>query len=57
MIFTRNYKQQLFIFDSFVAQQLQGYKGPVLNIPPLKNFELIYVSEPNGWVKIFKVKG
>ncbi len=57
MIFTRNYKQQLFIFDSFVAQQLQGYKGPVLNIPPLKNFELVYVSEPNGWVKIFKVKG
>uniref|UniRef100_A0A7C1NZW6 dolichyl-phosphooligosaccharide-protein glycotransferase n=1 Tax=Thermofilum pendens TaxID=2269 RepID=A0A7C1NZW6_THEPE len=57
MIFTRNYKQQLFIFDGFVAQQLQGYKGPVLNIPPLKNFELVYVSEPNGWIKIFKVKG
>lgn len=57
MIFTRNHKQQLFIFDSFIAQQLQGYKGPVLSIPPLKNFELVYVSEPNGWVKIFKVKG
>lgn len=56
MIYARNFKQQLFIFDSFVASQLQGYKGPVLNIPPLRNFELVYVSEPNGWVKIFKVK-
>ncbi|MEM4899020.1 MAG: STT3 domain-containing protein [Thermofilum sp.] len=56
MIFARNFKQQLFIFDSFVASQLQGYKGPILSIPPLRNFELVYVSEPNGWVKIFKVK-
>ncbi|MGC8987092.1 STT3 domain-containing protein [Infirmifilum sp.] len=56
MIFTRNYKQQLFIFDSFLGQ-LQGYNGPHYLLSPLKHFELVYVSEPNGWVKVFKVKG
>lgn len=55
MIFTRNPKQQVFIFDVFIGQ-LQGYHGPSYYMPPLKNFELVYVSEPNGWVKIFKVK-
>lgn len=55
MIYTRNYKQQLFIFDSFLGQ-LQGYHGPSYLLSPLKNFELVYVSEPNGWVKVFKVK-
>ncbi|MEZ0345967.1 MAG: STT3 domain-containing protein [Infirmifilum sp.] len=56
MIYTRNYKQQLFIFDSFLGQ-LQGYTGPHYVLAPLKHFELVYVSEPNGWVKVFKVTG
>ena len=56
MIFARNFKQQLFIFDPLVAQQLQGYRGPTISMQPLRHFELVYVSEPNGWVKVFKVK-
>ncbi|QOJ79605.1 hypothetical protein IG193_03875 [Infirmifilum lucidum] len=56
MIYARNYKQQVFVFDAFLGQ-LQGYHGPNYLMPPLKHFELVYVSEPNGWVKIFKVKG
>ncbi len=56
MIYARNYKQQVFVFDAFLGQ-LQGYHGPRYLMPPLKHFELVYVSEPNGWVKIFKVKG
>jgi len=55
MIYTRNYKQQVFIFDAFLGQ-LQGYNGPHYLLQSLKNFELVYVSEPNGWVKVFKVK-
>jgi len=61
MVYARNYKQEVFIFDSFLYQlfggAIQGYHGPTYTFPPLKNFELVYVSEPNGWVKIFKVKG
>jgi dolichyl-diphosphooligosaccharide--protein glycosyltransferase len=60
MIYARNIKQQVFIFDSFLQMfggGLQGYHGPTYNIPQLEHFELVYVSEPNGWVKIFKVKG
>ncbi|ABL78043.1 STT3 domain-containing protein [Thermofilum pendens] len=59
MVYTRNHKQQVFIFDPFLYQLfgLQGYKGPTYTFAPLKNFELVYVSEPNGWVKVFRVKG
>lgn len=56
MVYTKNYKQSLFIFEKFMGQKLPGYNGPTYEIQPLKHFELVYVSEPNGWVKIFRVK-
>ncbi|RLE60270.1 MAG: hypothetical protein DRJ35_03795 [Thermoprotei archaeon] len=56
MVYTKNYKQSLFIFEKFMGQKLPGYNGPIYEIQPLKHFELVYVSEPNGWVKVFKVK-
>ena len=59
MIYAKNYKQQVFVFDSFLQMLggLPGYHGPSYTIPQLEHFELVYVSEPNGWVKIFRVKG
>ncbi len=56
MIYTKNYKQHLFIFEKVLGQKLPGYNGPIYELKPLKHFELVYVSEPNGWVKVFKVR-
>ncbi len=56
MVYTKNYKQIFFIFERIFGSKVPGYNGPIYELKPLKHFKLVYVSEPNGWVKVFKVE-
>ncbi len=56
MLFTKTSRKRAFVFEPlFGNRPLPGYDGPLVSLPPLKYFELVYESEPNGWVLIFKV--
>lgn len=56
MIFTKTAPGQIFIFEPiYMGRPVPGYDGPVYKLPQLEHFKLVYASEPNGWVKIFKV--
>lgn len=56
MIYTKNFKQYFFIFEKIFGSTVPGYHGPTYELKPLKYFKLVYVSEPNGWVKVFKIE-
>jgi len=56
MIYAKNFKQYFFIFEKIFGNPVPGYNGPTYELKPLKYFKLVYVSEPNGWVKVFKVE-
>lgn len=56
MLFTKTKRRKAFIFEPILGRKLPFYEGPTYRIPPLKYFELVYASEPNEWVLIFRVK-
>ncbi len=33
----------------------EGEKPPLVKIPPPEHFELVYASQPNQWVLVYKV--
>jgi len=56
LLFAKTHDRTRFIFEPFFGgQPIQGYNGPVLMMPPPKYFKLVYASQPNGWVLVFKV--
>lgn len=55
MMFTKTQNRRMFVFEPLLNQPLPFYRGPTYTYAPLKNFKLVYASEPNEWVLIFKV--
>ncbi|OYT32162.1 MAG: hypothetical protein B6U94_00635 [Thermofilum sp. ex4484_79] len=56
LLFVKMHERTRFIFEPFFSgQPIQGYNGPVFTIPQPKHFKLVYASQPNGWVLVFKV--
>jgi len=59
LLFSKTLRRRYFIHEPppMPAQggKWPGYDGPVLVIPEPEHFELVYASEPNEWVLIFKV--
>ena len=56
MLFTKTSKKRLFVFEPIMGRRLPQYRdGPLVRLPPLKHFRLVFESEPNGWVMVFEV--
>jgi len=55
MMFTKTQDRQLFVFEPLLGQRLPFYNGPTYTFKPLEHFRLVYASEPNEWVLIFKI--
>ncbi len=59
LIFVKTSKRRYFAFERlppyFGYVKLPVYDGPLVSIENPKHFKLVYESEPNGWVLVFKV--
>ncbi len=55
LLFAKNEKHIAYVHEEILGQKLPMYNGPVYTIEQPKYFELVFVSEPNGWVKVFKI--
>ncbi|RLE77188.1 MAG: hypothetical protein DRJ56_02840 [Thermoprotei archaeon] len=59
LIFVKTSKRRYFAFERlppyFGYVKLPVYDGPLVSIESPKHFKLVYESEPNGWVLVFKV--
>ncbi len=56
LLYTKTHDKTRFVFEPFFGgQPIQGYNGPVMIIPQPKHFKLVYASQPNGWIMVFKV--
>ncbi len=57
LLFVKTSKRRYFIFEPYLRMLgVTGYEGPVMEIEPPKHFELVYSSEPNEWVLVFRIK-
>ena len=58
LLFVKTDKRRFFVFEPLplTGRPIANYRGPSPKIPEPKYFELVYASEPNGWVLVFKVK-
>lgn len=57
LLFAKTGRRRYFIFEPFPFSggAFPGYDGPVFSMDPPKHFKLVYASEPNEWVLVFKV--
>ena len=58
LLFTKTMNRRFFVFEPLplTGQTVANYKGPSITIPQPKYFELVYASQPNEWVLVFRVK-
>ena len=60
LLFIKTAGRSFFVFEPpppfFGIKAWGGYKGPLVQVPPPKYFELVYISKPNGWVFVYRIK-
>ena len=58
LLFVKTGRRRFFVFEPLplTGRPLANYKGPSLTIPQPKYFKLVYASQPNEWVLVFKVE-
>ncbi len=58
LLFVKTPSRQLFVFEKlpFYGMTVANYRGPSPEIPPPRYFKLVYASQPNEWVLVFKVE-
>ena len=53
-------ERRFYIFEpppAFLGiKKWEGYSGPVVEIESPKYFELVYLSKPNGWVFVYRIR-
>ena len=57
MLFARTPLRMTYIFEPlpYYNRPVPGYDGPLYRMPSPSHFRLVYVSEPNGWILVYKV--
>lgn len=58
LLFNKIPGRGFFVFERLPPywMPIQNYRGPSPSIPPPQHFELVFASQPNAWVLVYKVK-
>lgn len=58
LLFVKTRSRQLFVFEKlpFYGTPISNYRGPSSDIPQPEHFSLVYASQPNEWVLVFKIE-
>jgi len=56
LLFYKTESRRFFVFERIFGAPISNYQGPTPEIPPPKYFKLVYASQPNEWVLVFKVE-